>query len=181
MTCCIAYDNSFAFLILPYIRFFSSIDRWCVLPVLFLFATYSFASLVFHQVYPGSPHSVLLFLPCQKSGTSLTSPVLQMDSLFLQFCTLPGKTALTTHRGPRDKCFVVCDLPSSPLQYLLPIVSLLPTPNERENDNIQHVFAFSSPNLLSFPLLQTFSHSLSGLFLKFLLFCLLACSLTGDL
>lgn len=179
MTCCITYDNSFTFLILPYICFFSSIDRCFVLPVLFFLATYSFASLIFHQVYPGSPHSVLLFLPHQKSGTTVSSPVLQTDSPFLWFCTLPSETALTTRRGQREKCFFVCGLPSTPLQYLLPMVSLLPTPNERENDNIQHnISAFSSPNLLSFHLLQFFSHYLSGLFLKFLLFCLLVCSLT---
>lgn len=105
VTCCITYDNSFTFLILPYICCFSSIDRCFVLPVLFFLATYSFASLIFHQVYPGSPHSVLLFLPHQKSGTTVSSPVLQTDSPFLWFCTLPSETALTTHRGQREKCF----------------------------------------------------------------------------
>lgn len=130
------------------------------------------ASLVFRQVYPGSPHSVVL-LHWQKSGTSRTSPVLRMDSPFLGFCTLPSDTALTTHRGHTDKSFAVCDLPSIPFQYLLPLGTLLPIPNERGNDNIQHdVFAVLSPNLLSFHLLQIFSHSLSDLSWNF---CSSAC------
>lgn len=158
------------FICFPYVALYPLLVlHWqgFALPFLFLLATHCFASLVCHGVHPGSPHSVLPFQSCQKSGTSLTSPLLQMDSPFLQFCILASETALTTRHGHRDKCFmlfVTCPLCSS---------------NERMTICTITIFCLLVPSLAFFSSSTVFfPHSFSSLFLKFLFFCLLAFSLT---
>lgn len=117
-----------------YTHFFSSVDKCFVLLVLLLLAHSSVASHVCHQVCVACPTQprVLLFLTCQKSGTSLTSAALQMDTIYLLFCTLHSETALTTLRGHNNKCFMLFVTCSQTLFAVSCPVSLLPIPSKRE-------------------------------------------------